>query len=137
MLHLVSLCSPSTLLPPPRTEAHGEPHPHPAAPEEVASDFKHFQEVYSSGPHFHPEKIQAAAPASSGAKDSGAPADRKLNEGEVSDIHELPKRYWDTPASHFEEAELEAIMVSRRGAGCERDSSWEACGSVVCRAAML
>ncbi|KAL9940840.1 hypothetical protein V8E36_000328 [Tilletia maclaganii] len=82
-----------------------EPHPHPAAPPEIAKDFTHFQEVFSSGPHFHPEKLlqQQAASEETGGK-AAAPA-------VAEDPHDLPPRYWRTPSLAYEEDELEAVMT--------------------------
>lgn len=31
----------------------------------------------------------------------------------MEDLHQLPKRFWDTPSLRFNEDELEAVMVSR------------------------
>lgn len=81
-----------------------EPHPHPAAPQAVAKDFSHFQEVFQSGPHFHPEKIQTSASPSPSSSSSG---------GEVfDDLHDLPKRFWQTPSLLIGEREMDAINVS-------------------------
>lgn len=99
-----------------RTESH-EPHPHPAAPKAVAEDFAHFQEVFKSGPHFHPEKIggggEASASGSSGGS-GGATAP-----GVVDDVQQLPSRFWKTPTLLLEEDEMDAIMVSTSESGLD------------------
>lgn len=98
----------------PVTDESHTPHPHPAAPQDVAQNFDHFQEVLQSGPHFHPEKIQQTSQASS-SSNAGAEAGKKAESGgaaEVAeDLHDLPKRFWQTPALALEEKEMDAIMV--------------------------
>ncbi|CAD6888806.1 unnamed protein product [Tilletia controversa] len=84
--------------------ASHEPHAHPAAPPEIAKDFNHFKEVYSSGPHFHPEKLQQAA---STAEEEEMAAPPPVAE----DLHELPPRFWRTSSLVMEEDEMEAIMT--------------------------
>lgn len=102
------------------TEAH-TPHPHPAAPSNIVSSFDHFQKVFASGPHFHPEKLQqqssssqtSTSSSSSGGGSSGLLGDVDMNDREVAqDVHLLPERFWRTPALIFSEAEMEAVMVS-------------------------
>lgn len=85
------------------------PHPHPAAPQDVANDFEHFQKVFASGPHFQPEKIQKVEHPlhSSQNSESKSPA----SNGAAEDLHDLPKRFWQTPALAIEEKEMDAIMV--------------------------
>lgn len=86
-----------------------EPQPHPSAPEEVQKNFSHFQEVLQSGPHFHPEKLQsssASSEASSGESSSGGGGDI------AEDLHDLPRRFWQTPSLLIEEKEIDAINVS-------------------------
>lgn len=97
------------------TETH-KPHPHPAAPSSIVSSFDHFQKVFASGPHFHPEKLsspQSSSSSESGSSGSGLLGDVDMNDREVAeDIHLLPERFWRTPALTFSEAEMDAIMVS-------------------------
>ncbi|PWN43465.1 hypothetical protein IE81DRAFT_322321 [Ceraceosorus guamensis] len=94
-----------------------EPHAHPAAPTDISSNFSHFQEVFSSGPHFNPDKIQdisslAENPRAEGEGVAGSQGKAaKLAEGTVEDLHKLPKRFWDTPSLRWNEDELEAIMT--------------------------
>ncbi|KDN38377.1 hypothetical protein K437DRAFT_23576 [Tilletiaria anomala UBC 951] len=88
-----------------------ERHPHPAAPKEI--DFKHFQEVYRSGPHFNPDKVkspaQLAAAQSSGQGASSQASSTNHQHGAVEDLHQLPERFWKTPALLLDEAEMDAI----------------------------
>lgn len=95
------------------------PHPHPAAPEKIASSFDHFQKVFASGPHFHPEKLQSQnsnsgssnSSSSGSGKASGLLANVDMKGREVAqDIHLLPERFWRTPALVFSEEEIEAVM---------------------------
>ncbi|CAO1615655.1 unnamed protein product [Jaminaea pallidilutea] len=101
---------------PDRTQAQDpqKPHPHPAAPQAVIDDFKHFQDVFKSGPHFNPDKLESQAQsharqetgmgkqASGGTGGSG---------GEVyEDIHDLPPRFWKKPSAEMGQAEMDAIM---------------------------
>ncbi len=93
-------------------EAH-EPHPHPAAPKEIANDFSHFQEVFKSGPHFDPSKIQSPLHAAKSDSSSSAPkSGGSQAKDAVEDLHDLPPRFWRTSAMIIEEAEMEAIDVS-------------------------
>ncbi|PWN31849.1 uncharacterized protein FA14DRAFT_166078 [Meira miltonrushii] len=95
------------------TSADHTPHPHPAAPQDVAKNFDHFQEVFQSGPHFHPEKVQQmSSQSSTGGGGGGSSAASSSGKGGevVEDIHELPKRFWATPALAIEENEMDAIM---------------------------
>ncbi|KAE8271536.1 hypothetical protein A4X09_0g794 [Tilletia walkeri] len=91
------------------SKQHTEPHPHPAAPPEIAKDFSHFQEVFASGPHFHPEKLQSA----SEGKEEPAAAPAPVAE----DLHELPARFWKTRSLVIEEDEMEAIMTGGASVG--------------------
>ncbi|TKY86980.1 hypothetical protein EX895_003657 [Sporisorium graminicola] len=95
-------------------EAH-TPHPHPAAPSNIASSFDHFQKVFASGPHFHPEKLQQSSPSQSQSQQtsgSGLLGNVDMNDREVAeDVHLLPERFWRTPALAFSDAEMEAIMT--------------------------
>ncbi|CBQ71441.1 conserved hypothetical protein [Sporisorium reilianum SRZ2] len=94
-------------------EAH-TPHPHPAAPSSIVSSFDHFQKVFASGPHFHPEKLQQPSSQSSqsGASASGLLGNVDMNGREVAeDVHLLPERFWRTPALAFSDAEMEAVMT--------------------------
>lgn len=90
------------------------PHPHPAAPEKIASSFDHFQKVFASSPHFHPEKLQQESSQSSAGSSkggSGLLGNVDMNGREVAeDIHLLPERFWRTPALTFSEEEMEAVM---------------------------
>ena len=90
------------------------PHPHPAAPEKIASSFDHFQKVFASGPHFHPEKLQQESSQSSAGSSkggSGLLGNVDMNGREVAeDIHLLPEKFWRTPALTFSEEEMEAVM---------------------------
>ncbi|KAK0526613.1 hypothetical protein OC842_005142 [Tilletia horrida] len=90
-----------------------EAHPHPAAPPEVVKEFDHFKEVLSSGPHFHPEKLQqASADGSSGGGGSGdAGKGGKAAAPVAQDLHDLAPRYWRTSSLAFEEDEMEAVMT--------------------------
>ncbi|PWN53922.1 hypothetical protein IE53DRAFT_383557 [Violaceomyces palustris] len=88
------------------------PHPHPAAPPSVVEKFQDFQKTLASGPHFFPEKLvqasSSAAQPQPGALASAVSGDREVAE----DVHLLPERFWKTHALLFEEAEMEAVMVS-------------------------
>ncbi|CCF48741.1 hypothetical protein NDA11_007223 [Ustilago hordei] len=101
---------------PDRKAPKGEhvPHPHPAAPEKIASSFDHFQKVFASGPHFHPEKLQQESSQSSAGSSkggSGLLGNVDMNGREVAeDIHLLPEKFWRTPALTFSEEEMEAVM---------------------------
>ncbi|KAJ1021916.1 hypothetical protein NDA16_003678 [Ustilago loliicola] len=97
---------------PDRKAPKGEhvPHPHPAAPEKIASSFDHFQKVFASGPHFHPEKLQQQSSQTSSSA-SGLLGNVDMNGREVAeDVHLLPERFWRTPALVFSEEEIEAVM---------------------------
>lgn len=91
-------------------ESH-TPHPHPEAPASVVSSFDHFQKVFSSGPHFHPEKLQSAPASSSSGAQQGVNMDGREA---AEDIHLLPERFWKTPALAFSPEEMDAVMVSPR-----------------------
>lgn len=94
------------------TDAH-TPHPHPAAPSSIVESFDHFQKVFSSGPHFHPEKLQQPSSSSSSSSGSGLLGNVDMNGREVAeDVHLLPERFWRTPALQFSDEEIEAVMVS-------------------------
>lgn len=101
----------------PVAEAH-TPHPHPAAPSNIVSSFDHFQKVFASGPHFHPEKLEQPSSSNSASSPrsgsgSGLLGNVDMNGREVAeDIHLLPERFWKTPALAFSDAEMEAVMVS-------------------------
>ncbi|EST06771.1 Ribosomal protein S36, mitochondrial [Kalmanozyma brasiliensis GHG001] len=91
-------------------ESH-TPHPHPAAPSSIVESFDHFQKVFSSGPHFHPEKLQSQSGDNSGSKGSGLLGDVDMQGREVAeDVHLLPERFWRTPALQFSDEEIEAVM---------------------------
>ncbi|KAJ9476216.1 hypothetical protein PHBOTO_006290 [Pseudozyma hubeiensis] len=90
------------------------PHPHPAAPSSIVSSFDHFQKVFASGPHFHPEKLSSPQSSSSESSSSGSGllGNVDMNDREVAeDIHLLPERFWRTPALTFSDAEMDAIMT--------------------------
>ncbi|KAK0544476.1 hypothetical protein OC846_005084 [Tilletia horrida] len=89
--------------------AGSELHPHPAAPPEIVKDFSHFQEVFSSGPHFHPEKLQSAS-GSASASSSGGGGGASSGAEVVEDVHDLPPRFWKTSSLLIEEDEMELIM---------------------------
>ena len=97
-------------------EAH-KPHPHPEAPAAVAQSFDHFQKVFASGPHFHPEKLQSASSSSSSSTSASSQASGLLGNVDMNgreaaeDIHLLPERFWRTSALVFSEAEMDAVMV--------------------------
>ncbi|PWN88329.1 hypothetical protein FA10DRAFT_268529 [Acaromyces ingoldii] len=92
------------------------PHPHPAAPKEVAKSFDHFQEVFKSGPHFDPSKVEQSSPSqgkSGGGGDGGKTKGGLMasdNPEAVDDVTQLPARFWKTPALEWEEKEMEAVM---------------------------
>ncbi|KAI3482031.1 hypothetical protein L1887_55346 [Cichorium endivia] len=88
-------------------ESH-TPHPHPEAPASVVSSFDHFQKVFSSGPHFHPEKLQSAPASSSSGAQQGVNMDGREA---AEDIHLLPERFWKTPALAFSPEEMDAVMT--------------------------
>lgn len=93
-----------------------KPHPHPAAPQAVIDDFKHFQDVFKSGPHFNPDKLESQA-QSNARQETGmgkqAPGGTGGSGGEVfEDIHDLPPRFWKKPSAEMGQAEMDAIMVS-------------------------
>ncbi|GAK67610.1 uncharacterized protein PAN0_019d5838 [Moesziomyces antarcticus] len=83
------------------------PHPHPEAPASVVSSFEHFQKVFSSGPHFHPEKLQSQQATTSGQQQGVDMNGREAAE----DIHLLPERFWKTPALAFSPEEMDAVMT--------------------------
>jgi len=86
---------------------HEDSHPHPEAPKEIVKEFSHFKEVLESGPHFHPEKLESSSSSSSSTPSSSTKG------GDVfEDLHDLPKRFWQTPSLIIEEKEMDAIMVS-------------------------
>jgi small subunit ribosomal protein YMR-31 len=88
---------------------HEEPHPHPEAPKEVAKEFKHFQEVFNSGPHFYPEKLASNKSSSS---PSSSPSSSESAADVAEDLHDLPRRFWQTASLTIGEREMEAINVS-------------------------
>ncbi|KAE8257752.1 hypothetical protein A4X13_0g2144 [Tilletia indica] len=96
------------------SKQHTEPHPHPAAPPEIAKDFSHFQEVFASGPHFHPEKLQSASSGGEGEEPAAAAAEAAPV---AEDLHELPARFWKTRSLVIEEDEMEAIMTGGASVG--------------------
>ncbi|SPO31470.1 uncharacterized protein UTRI_06600 [Ustilago trichophora] len=86
------------------------------APPAIASSFDHFQKVFASGPHFHPEKLQkqpsSSSSSSSSQTASGLLGNVDMNGREVAeDVHLLPERFWRTSALVFSEAEIEAVMT--------------------------
>ncbi|KAN0062341.1 hypothetical protein ACQY0O_005223 [Thecaphora frezii] len=100
-------------------EAH-VPHPHPAAPANIVSNFDKFQQTYESGPHFDPSKLLhapssssfSAAPSRSSSSSSGLLANVSMSGREVAeDTHLLPERFWRTPALVLGEEEMESVML--------------------------
>nr|CDI56721.1 conserved hypothetical protein [Melanopsichium pennsylvanicum 4] len=98
-------------------EAH-KPHPHPEAPPQIAQQFDHFQKVFSSGPHFHPEKLNqtsssySSSSSLSSQQGSGLLGNVDMKGREAAeDTHLLPDRFWRTSALQWDEAELDAVMT--------------------------
>ncbi|EPQ25685.1 uncharacterized protein PFL1_06757 [Pseudozyma flocculosa PF-1] len=103
-------------------EAH-VPHPHPAAPPNVADNFQKFQQAYESGPHFDPSKLNDTASASASSSSSSSAAggagsssgllgNISMSGREVAeDTHLLPERFWRTPALVLGDEEMESIML--------------------------
>ncbi|UZJ54477.1 hypothetical protein CBS101457_003797 [Exobasidium rhododendri] len=89
-----------------------EQHPHPEAPKQVVENFGHFKEVFDSGPHFHPEKLEASSSSSSSSpssSSSSAPSAGKGGGEIFEDLHELPQRFWQTPSLVMGQIEMDAI----------------------------
>ncbi|CAO1617340.1 unnamed protein product [Parajaminaea phylloscopi] len=122
---------------PDRTQAQDPhtPHPHPAAPKQIAENFEHFQETFRSGPHFDPKKLQSLEQASdearsqfgqtdsqpgagtvnkgkgaAGSSSSSSSPSSSSSQGVVEDLHDLPPRFWRKPIQFVDEAEMEAVM---------------------------
>lgn len=117
---------------PSRIKEPHTPHPHPAAPSEIADQFSSFQKTLESGPHFDANKlkdfkvlaaetaypvgaVQAQGPVQSGALDpktAGGEGATSQQHHVAEDLHDLPPRFWKTPTLLLEEVEMEAVMVS-------------------------
>lgn len=83
-----------------------EPHqagPHPSAPQDIADDFPRLRKLFESGPHFDASKLKPIVTSSSTTPSASPDA--------VDDLHELPRRFWDTPVIRWSEPELDAVQV--------------------------